>query len=420
MRYYWRHQVSHLLVPTGVEMALIGMLQTAQESDDRSLSPREVRARQANTAWGRVLRYVGLIIGIYLGWQIGIALVPDETSADTTGFPLMISASLGALFFLLTPYLTIGAMSRLAHGVRRVEAGDLIAGATGLLIGGLVSTLLAFPLSMLPSPFGQYLPMVVMLVICSVAVLSALIKKRELMELVGFRRVAHAVSSEGPQDQSPPQKAVDSEPAPLQTVTETAAPRILLDTSAIIDGRVRGLAASGFLPFAFVVPNFVLHELQLVADSDDYSRRTRGTRGLQALEEMRANPAISVEVKQIDAEGPDVDSQLVNVARTLDIPILSGDTNLERVASLQDVQVLNLHQLAELMRPALAVGDETELKLVQKGREYEQGVGFLDDGTMVVVDGGEPHVGSEVRIVITRTLQTSSGRMMFARMASDS
>jgi uncharacterized protein YacL len=273
----------------------------------------------------------------------------------------------------------------------------------GLLVGGLVSTLLAFPLAMLPNPFGQYIPVLALLIICSVAVISTLTKKRELMDLIGFRR-------REPTEQV--HDAVDETEAPVQH------PELLLDTSAIIDGRVRGLAASGFFPHHLVVPQFVLHELQLVADSDDYSKRTRGSRGLQALEEMRQHPDIEIEVRQIDAEGPDVDSQLVNVARSLDIPILSGDTNLERVAALQDIQVLNLHNLAELMRPALAVGDATDLKLVQPGREYLQGVGFLDDGTMVVVDGGEPYVGESVRIVITRTLQTSSGRMMFARLES--
>jgi uncharacterized protein YacL len=397
-------------------MVLIGMLQTAQQSDDGSLSPREIRARQANTAWGRVLRYVGLIVGIYVGWQIGIALSPDDGGRESSGFPIMISASLGALFFLLTPYLTIGAITRLAQFVRRVEASDLIAGALGLLIGGLVSSLLAFPLSMLPSPFGQYLPMIVLLTLCSVAVLSALIKKRDLMDLVGFRRVAGIVADARQETPSPESSSESSASGVTEPETITVAPRALLDTSAIIDGRIHGLASRGFLPFQFVVPNFVLHELQLVADSDDYSRRTRGDRGLRSLEEMRADPEINIQIEQIDADGPDVDSQLVNVAGTLGIPVISGDSNLERVAGLQDVRVLNLHQLAELMRPALAVGDQIRLKLVQKGREYQQGVGFLDDGTMVVVDGGEPHVGVEVTVVITRTLQTSSGRMMFARL----
>ena len=391
---------------------LTRMLQTAEEPDSRPLSPREIRARQANSAWGRVLRYVGLIAGIYVGWTIGVRLTPEEAvGGDVYGYPIIIAASVGALLFLLTPYLTIGILSRLRQEVRRVEASDLVAIASGLLVGGLASTLLAFPLAMLPNPFGQYIPFVALIAICSVAVLSTLTKKRELMDLFGFRNAGDSADDNVAASEDAAQSIV----APSET---PARPQLLLDTSAIIDGRVRGLSAGGFLPHRLVVPQFVLHELQLVADSDDYSRRTRGTRGLQALEEMRQHPGIDIDVRQIDADGPDVDSQLVNVARTMNIPVLSGDTNLERVAGLQDVQVLNLHNLADLMRPALAVGDETDLKLVQKGREYMQGVGFLDDGTMVVVDGGEPHVGETVSIVVTRTLQTSSGRMMFARLDS--
>jgi uncharacterized protein YacL len=392
-------------------MVLEGMLQTAQDPDSRELSRREIRARQANSAWGRVLRYVGLILGIYVGWNLGMAISPDESGPDAYGIPIIIAASLGALLFLLTPHLTIGALSRLRQELRRVEASDLVAGGAGLLVGGLVSTLIAFPLAMLPNPFGQYIPVLALLVICSVAVLAALTKKRELMDLVGFRRGSQPESASGPEPQL---LSIDEAPAPAELVVRQ--PELLIDTSAIIDGRIRGLAASGFLSYRMIVPQFVLRELQLVADSDDYSKRSRGARGLQTLEEMPQDTEIDIDVRQIDAEGPDVDSQLVNVARSLQIPVLSGDTNLERVAALQDVKVLNLHSFAELMRPALVVGDAADLKLVQPGREYLQGVGFLDDGTMVVVDGGEPHVGDTVRIVITRTLQTGSGRMMFARL----
>jgi uncharacterized protein YacL len=382
------------------------MLQTVQDQDSQSLSRREIRARQANSPLGRVLRYVGLVLGIYLGWNLGLVFSPDEPGADNYGYPVIMSSALGALFFLLTPYLTIGIFSKLRQEVRRVEASDLLAVGIGLLVGGLVSTLLAFPIATLPNPFGQYLPVIAMLVICSVAVLSTLTKKRELMDFAGLGRKASeddtASGDETAQNNAP--------------VLES--PELLLDTSAIIDGRVRGLSGSGFLPHRLVVPQFVLHELQLVADSEDYSRRTRGARGLETLEEMRQHPEIHVDVRHFDAEGPDVDSQLVNVARVMDLPILSGDSNLERVATLQDVRVLNLHSLAELMRPALKVGDVTNLKLVQKGREYQQGVGFLEDGTMVVVDEAESHVGSSMDVVITRTLQTSSGRMMFARLQS--
>jgi uncharacterized protein YacL len=200
----------------------------------------------------------------------------------------------------------------------------------------------------------------------------------------------------------------------------SAVSEMLVDTSAIIDGRIVALSDHGFLPFRLVVPQFVLQELQLVADSDDHNKRNRGTRGLKVLEQLRDSSTADLEIRQISADGTDVDAQLVSAARTMNVPVLSGDTNLERVASLQDVRVLNLHNLAEIMRPALTPGDEISLKVVQAGREYQQGVGFLDDGTMIVVDEGEQHIGEQVPVVITRALQTSSGRMMFARVRDES
>jgi uncharacterized protein YacL len=379
------------------------MLQTAEDPDTRSLTTRQERARRVNTSVGRVLRYVGLIVGIVIGWNLGVAYRPNEPGTDWYGYPLLMGSSLGALFFLLTPYLTIGLVSWLRQELRRIEASDLIAAGFGLLVGGLLSTLLALPISMLPDPLGQYLPFGAAFVVCSLSVLSTVTKKRELMEFVGLRRGQIPDSRVNTFARSAP-----------------AIPELLVDTSAIIDGRIAGLSEHGFLPFRLVVPQFVLHELQLVADSDDHSKRTRGIRGLQILEELRKSDATQLEVRSIDADGQEVDSQLVAAAKLMNVPILSGDTNLERVASLQDVKVLNLHNLAGIMRPALGAGDEIRLKIVQAGREFQQGVGFLDDGTMIVVENGEQHIGDEVPVTISRTLQTSSGRMMFARLAGES
>ena len=385
--------------PVPIAIVPATMIQTAQDSESSTTSARERRTRLANTTWGRILRYVGLIVGVVAGWNLGIRMRPEDAGADDLSYPLVIATSLGALLFLLTPYLTIGIFSRLRDELRRIEASDLIAGVAGLLTGGLASTLLAFPVSLLPNPFGQYLPLVVAVSVCSVAVLGAITKKRELMDLFGFRRSNSALA------------------APAKEV-ELPGPAVLLDTSAIIDGRVAGLVSGGFLPYRLIVPRFVLRELQLVADSDDYSRRLRGARGLKILEEMQSDDGVDLVIEQIDASGEDVDTQLVQVASEMDLPVLSGDTNLERVATLQNARVLNLHHLAELMRPALAVGDSVSLKIIQPGREYQQGVGYLDDGTMIVVDEGEALIGETVPVTVTRTLQTSSGRMMFARVES--
>ena len=184
--------------------------------------------------------------------------------------------------------------------------------------------------------------------------------------------------------------------------------------------RIADLAATGVITSELIVPQFVLRELQLVADSTDLLRRDRGKRGLDVLERLRREPGISLKIT--DSEVPeerDVDLKLVRLAQREHMRILTGDQNLERVAGLRDVQVINIHHLANVLRPPLLPGDEITLKIVQPGREYDQGVGFLDDGTMVVVEAGRTLVGSSALVTVTRTLQTGAGRMAFAQVVRD-
>jgi uncharacterized protein YacL len=290
--------------------------------------------------------------------------------------------------------------------IRRLSALDLIAIAVALLIGGTVSLLLAWPLSRLPHPYGAILPTAAAIVICSLAVLAMLTNKREFTSLIGLNRAQRQ----------------DSASAVVENTTQDsaiAAPRhgILLDTSVIIDGRIVDLAQTGILMAELVVPHFVLRELQLVADSPDPSRRDRGKRGLEVLERLRQAPDIRLEINELDSsEDNDVDAKLVRIARRHDYWIMTGDSNLERVAELQEVRVLNIHQLAHVLRPPLVPGELMSLKIVQAGREFGQGVGFLTDGTMVVVEAGKSLIGRDVKVVVTRTLQTGAGRMAFAQL----
>jgi uncharacterized protein YacL len=194
---------------------------------------------------------------------------------------------------------------------------------------------------------------------------------------------------------------------------------ILVDTSAIIDGRVAELSRTGLVMSDLIVPQFVLRELQLVGDSSEPSRRDRGRRGLDILERMRQSPETSLVISDIDEpDQVDVDNKLVQLAKRNGYRILTGDHNLERVAGLHGVSAINIHHLAHVLRPPLVPGEEMTLKIIQAGRELDQGVGFLDDGTMVVVESGRPLIGRDVRIVVTRTLQTGAGRMAFAQVAN--
>lgn len=194
---------------------------------------------------------------------------------------------------------------------------------------------------------------------------------------------------------------------------------VLLDTNIIIDGRIQEVCATGFLDAVLVVPRFVLNELQYIADAGDEVRRVRGRRGLEVLKALQTNPR--VEIKFHDNDVPsvkEVDGKLVQLARMLPAEILTNDYNLSRVAELQNVRVLNLNELAKSLRPVVLPGEKLTVKLIKSGREPEQAVAYLDDGTMVVVSRARRHIGRDIEVVIASVLQTSAGRMAFADLAN--
>lgn len=364
---------------------------------------QEERQNGMNTLLGRILRVLGLIVGSTMGWEAGVNSRLPELPAPEGNWPIypaVFATVFGLILFIITPYLTIGLFGWFRREIRRLPATDLMAAGIGLLVGGLVSTLLAWPISLLPPPFGQILPFVGAVVICSASVVVLVTKKREILGVLNRR--AGEVST------------ATNKVRPLPT---TARPKILVDTSVIIDGRVVDLVRTGFLREDLLIPQFVLKELHLVADSADLTRRSRGRRGLDVLERLRNAGKASIEISDLDAlEEPDVDSKLVRVAKAYNYLILTGDQNLNRVAVLQGVQVLNIHELAHALRPPLVPGEEMPLKIIQPGREYDQGIGYLEDGTMVVVESGKGFIGQDVVVVVTRTLQNNAGRMAFAQL----
>lgn len=190
---------------------------------------------------------------------------------------------------------------------------------------------------------------------------------------------------------------------------------ILVDTSVIIDGRIADIAKAGFVPGKLLVPRFVLAELQNIADSDDAMRRGRGRRGLEMLNSVRNTDGVAFEI--IEQDLPDiaeVDHKLVGLAKKLGAHILTTDFNLNRVAQIEGVRVLNINELANAIRPVVLPGEEMTVKIVQPGKERNQGVGYLTDGTMIVVDGGDKLIGQEVVAEVTRVFQTVAGKMIFA------
>jgi uncharacterized protein YacL len=195
---------------------------------------------------------------------------------------------------------------------------------------------------------------------------------------------------------------------------------IVLDTSVLIDGRITDVAATGFIQGRVLIPAFVLEELQRVADAGDPLRRSKGRRGLAAVDELKRQEHVVCEVIDLDFPGtPEVDARLLKVARARHAALMTNDFNLNRLATVEGVRVLNLNELANALKPIVSSGEGLELTIIKEGREPHQGVGYLDDGTMVVVEGGREHLDRAVHVTVTSVLQTAAGRMIFATVASE-
>lgn len=203
-------------------------------------------------------------------------------------------------------------------------------------------------------------------------------------------------------------------------LTPTNARLKVLDTSVIIDGRILDIADTGFLEGTLIVPKFILYELQQVADSSDPLKRNRGRRGLEVLKSLKAlqtTKGLKLEIHDIDyPNSADVDQRLVKIAKQLGAALLTTDYNLNKVAELEGVQVLNINDLANTLKPVVLPNEELKVLIIKEGKDPNQGVGYLDDGTMVVVDNGRQFIGREVRVIVTSILQTAAGRMIFTKI----
>ncbi len=253
--------------------------------------------------------------------------------------------------------------------------------------------MLTIPLSYLPGLLGDILPFVASLLCAYIGAAVITWRKNDLLDLVRRRKP-------GP----------EATPAPPR--------RFLVDTSVIIDGRIAEVARSGFFDSQLVVPTFVLQELQQLADSGDELTRTKGKRGLEVLRVLGES---ELPVEFGDHEVPnvrEVDDKLVVLAKAEGMRLLTNDLNLHRVAELQRVEVLNLNNLAEALRVPFLPGEQLRITIRQEGREREQGVGFMQDGTMVVVEDARHQLGSDVLVTVTRVYQTGTGRIIFAQLAS--
>lgn len=283
--------------------------------------------------------------------------------------------------------------------LRHLSLQNLALGLIGAILGLLIGALASVPLSKLPEPFGGILP-VTLSIIITIGMIAIVVSRRSsLLRLAPFLSLQNDGAEAGPKP-------------PLE---RAGAGRALVDTSVIIDGRIADIAAVGFAPSVLVVPRFVLAELQNIADSDDAMRRGRGRRGLEVLNRLRELPDVTVEITEEDVPNiREVDAKLVALAQRFSCNVLTTDYNLNRVAQIQGVRVLNVNELSNAIRPVVLPGEELVVRVVQPGKERNQGVGYLADGTMIVVENGDKLIGQEVATEVTRVFQTVAGKMIFA------
>lgn len=314
------------------------------------------------------------------GFQIGDFLKVLGKFAPFTGM------GLGVLLALVIIFMEIS--------MKRISIGGLSAGVFGLVFGILFARLIIWSLAFVPmtEEFRSMLHLLLTIVFCYLGMIMAMRGKDEFNIIIPYVKLRREDQKEE---------------------------IIILDTSVIIDGRIADICHTKFIEGKLVIPRFVLKELQQIADSPDPIKRNRGRRGLDMLNKIRKLSHMDVKIHEEDfAELQDVDAKLIKLSKILGAKIFTNDYNLNKVAELQGVTVLNINELANALKPVVLPGELMEVKLIKEGKEYNQAVAYLDDGTMVVVDNARHMIGQNVRVIVTSVLQTAAGRMIFTKMES--
>jgi uncharacterized protein YacL len=345
-----------------------------------------------------VFRLIGMVVfALLLGW-VG-ALLADPLEGQRLVFTVILGLVGALMGLILTPYVTLVPLRRMKDAFREMPIHRLIAILIGLVVGLIAGALIALPLSLLPDPFGQFLPLVGALFFGYLGVVVMSMRQGDVVGFIQQRSGNYMNRLNGGRSGG----------------WERG---VLLDTSVIIDGRIADISQTGFISGPMIVPNFVLNELQHVADSADTLRRNRGRRGLDLLNRLQRDSLVPVQITDMDAPGVlVVDDKLVILAKQLHCPILTNDYNLNKVAELQGVAVLNINELANAVRAVYLPGEDLTVRIIQEGKERDQGVGYLEDGTMVVVENGENYIDQTIDTIVTKVLQTAAGRMIFSRPA---
>jgi uncharacterized protein YacL len=341
----------------------------------------------------KLIQLLGALLGTLLGFGLGLFLLERSgglISAGNRPAFLMALVAASLLFgYLAIPYVTIYPARRVVDLISEAGPGDFVLGVIAIIVGLVMGLLLGAPLSAIGGAAGSILPPVAAILL-ALGMLWATLRKRDVLipaligAIPGWRGGGDV--------------------------------RVVVDTSSVIDGRIVDIGRTGFILGTLVVPRFVLDELQRIADSPDTVRRNRGRRGLEMLAALQKDSVTPVLVtEETYPEVTEVDAKLVAYAREHDAAILTNDFNLNRVAELQGIRVLNVNELANAVKAVVHPGEEMSVRIIQEGKEPGQGVGYLDDGTMIVVENGSRFMERDVGVTVTRVLQTVAGRMIFAQ-----
>lgn len=344
---------------------------------------------------------LGGVLGFYIGPKLFTLLENPPLNLAPVPIPEYVGAVLGAVaLFFVTGGLSI-IIVKWVHWsedrLMRMPTADFIFGAMGLTIGLIVAYLLVPSISTLPVPIlSDLLPIFVSALLGYLGFRVGYKKRDDLVSIFSMGRLNR--------DKDKIRK--DSRDAKYK----------ILDTSVIIDGRIADICRTGFLEGTLVIPGFVLEELQHIADSSDVLKRNRGRRGLDILNKIQKELNVKVLIYEGDFEEiQEVDSKLVKLAKVLSGKVVTNDFNLNKVCELQSVPVLNINDLANAVKPIVLPGEEINVQVIKDGKEHGQGVAYLDDGTMIVVEGGRDYIGKHIEVLVTSVLQTSAGRMIFAK-----
>jgi uncharacterized protein YacL len=342
----------------------------------------------------KVIQLAGALLGTLFGFVLGLLVLSRApTLVDVPNRPAFLMAMVVAslLFgYLAIPYITVYPTRWAVDRLAQAGAAEYALGVLAVVVGLLMGLLVGVPLSSLGGTAGALLPPLAAILLALGMLWATLYKKDVLVPVLGG-------VLPGGRGRSGPQEVV-------------------IDTSAVIDGRIVDIGRTGFILGTLVVPRFVLDELQRIADSPDAMRRNRGRRGLEMLAALQRDSVSPVVVSEAAyPEVDEVDAKLVAYARDNSAAILTNDFNLNRVAELQGIRVLNINELANAVKAVVHPGEEMTVKIIQEGKEPGQGVGYLEDGTMIVVEGGSRYMEKDLAITVTRVLQTVAGRMLFAQ-----